>query len=276
MTDPHPADSGQRYDRLATGYADWWGPVIAPSALTVLDAVADVAGGTGTRILDLGTGTGTLALAAARRWPAARVVGADPSDGMLEIARASADRGSGRPAEFVRAFADALPFADGSFDVVVSSFVLQLVPNRFRALREARRVLRPGGSIAFVTWLAGSDEDPFEPDAVVDEVLDAFDLDGPGEDPDPRDIPSAEAIVDEVRRAGFRRVRASVGGLRHQYSAEEYVGFIEEFDEDDLFRSFDEGLYERVHRELLERMRALRPDELVLNLPTVLVSGERG
>ena len=51
------------------------------------------------------------------------------------------------------AFADDLPFADGSFDLALSSFVFQLVPNRARALREARRVLRPGGTLAYVSWL---------------------------------------------------------------------------------------------------------------------------
>lgn len=275
MTDPQTAHTGERYDRLASGYAEFWGPVIAPAALTVLDAADAFVGSRTARILDLGTGTGTLAHAAADRWPWARVVGIDPSDGMLAVARARADGTATGRLDFIRAFADALPFADESFDLVVSSFVLQLVPNRYRALREARRVLRPGGSIVFITWLSARDEVVFEPDAVFDDVLEAFQLDGPGDDPHPGDVPSVDAAVRQVRRAGFRAVEARPGLVRHQYDAESYLAFLERFDEEDLFASLDDALRDRVRAELLGRLRALPDDDLVLQLPTVLVQAAR-
>lgn len=278
MTDDAARGTSGRYDRLAQGYATWWGPVIAPAALAVLDAADGRIQGETTRILDLGTGTGTLALEAVRRWPAAHVSGIDPSDGMLDVARAAA---STRPRverdrlDFRQAFADTLPYPDGSFDAVVSSFVLQLVPSRFRALGEARRVLRPGGRIAFITWLASRNDRPFAPDTVFDAVLDEFGID-PGDDGrGADDIASPAAAEAQLRRAGFRAVRATEGLLSHAYDPAGYVEFLWRFDEEDLFMSLDDDERDRLTARLLERLRALPPDDLVLRLPTVLVEGVR-
>ncbi len=79
----------ERYDRAARRYGIWWAPVLEASALRVLDRVAEAwpADGQPGAILDLGTGTGTLALEAARRWPAATVSGIDASRGMILAAR---------------------------------------------------------------------------------------------------------------------------------------------------------------------------------------------
>ena len=132
------------YDRIADGYARHWGPVIRPAAEQVLDVIAPavaaaLAAGPEPRMLDVGTGTGTLAIAALERWPALRVTGVDPSGGMLELARVAAgERISQHGARYRTeiAYADELPFGAASFDLAVSSFVLQLVPSRAAALRE--------------------------------------------------------------------------------------------------------------------------------------------
>lgn len=93
------------------------------------------------RALDLGCGTGDVALLLAER--GARVVGADPSRGMLRLARAKAPR-----LAWVQADALHLPFKAGAFDGSTSAFVLRNLPDRAAAFREQARVLRQGGIAA--------------------------------------------------------------------------------------------------------------------------------
>jgi arsenite methyltransferase len=99
----------------------------------------------GEAVLDLGCGTGFDALVAARLvGPAGRVVGIDLSPEMLAVARVGT--GFAR-VEFAEAQVEALPFSDGTFDVVLSNGVLNLVPDKPGAVREIFRVLRPEGRL---------------------------------------------------------------------------------------------------------------------------------
>jgi SAM-dependent methyltransferase len=102
----------------------------------------------GDRVLDVACGTGVLARAAATRvGPTGMVVGIDPSPGMLAVARRLA------PAlEWRQGAAESLPFADQSFDAVVSQFGLMFFADRRQALREMARVLAPGGQMAVAVW----------------------------------------------------------------------------------------------------------------------------
>lgn len=97
-------------------------------------------------VLDVGCGTGELARAAGRHFPAARVVATDLTPEMVRRARAQrpAARAPDRD-DFGRASVLALPFADGSFDLVTNAFLLRNLRSLPDALAEMRRVLRPGG-----------------------------------------------------------------------------------------------------------------------------------
>ena len=101
------------------------------------------------RVLDVAAGNGNATLAAARRF--ADVVSTDYVGALLDRGRerAEADR---LPVTFQEADAEALPFPDASFDVVLSTFGVMFTPNQAQAANELRRVCRPGGKIGMANW----------------------------------------------------------------------------------------------------------------------------
>jgi len=99
--------------------------------------------------LDVCCGTGILSVAIAQACKASRVVGIDRSPPQVEFARR---HHAGRGIEVHLAEATALPFAEQSFDACVAGLGLNFVPDPVAALREMRRVTRPGGTIAAYVW----------------------------------------------------------------------------------------------------------------------------
>jgi ubiquinone/menaquinone biosynthesis C-methylase UbiE len=111
-----------------------WGPVLCEAARI----------GSGDTVLGVACGTGILARTALERvGPGGKVVGLDPNADMLSVARRKSDA-----IEWREGKAEALPFGDASFDVVVSQFGFMFFDDRAGALREMMRVLRPGGRLA--------------------------------------------------------------------------------------------------------------------------------
>jgi arsenite methyltransferase len=108
----------------------------------------------GDRVLDLGSGAGTDSLIAAQMvGELGHVTGIDMTPQMLTKARAAAAELGATNVEFVEAEAERLPFADESFDVVISNGVIDLIPDKDAVFAELHRVLAPGGrmQIADVT-----------------------------------------------------------------------------------------------------------------------------
>jgi ubiquinone/menaquinone biosynthesis C-methylase UbiE len=103
----------------------------------------------GEEVLDVAAGNGNVTLAAARRW--CKVVSTDYVPALLERGRerATAER---LDIEFRQADAEALPFADETFDVVVSTFGVMFTPDQDRAAAEMIRVCKPGGKIGLANW----------------------------------------------------------------------------------------------------------------------------
>ncbi len=105
-----------------------------------------VAPGPGERCLDIATGTGDLAILLAQVEPKIHVTGLDLSRDMLSVAEHKvSERGLASRVDLVEGNALALPFPDGSFDVITCGFGLRNFPDLQAALNEMHRVLRPGG-----------------------------------------------------------------------------------------------------------------------------------
>ena len=103
----------------------------------------------GRKVLDVAAGNGMASLAAARRW--CDVISTDYVSSLLERGRARASA-EGLTIEFKEADAEALPFADGTFDTVVSTFGVMFTPNQDQAAAELLRVCKSDGQIGLANW----------------------------------------------------------------------------------------------------------------------------
>ena len=133
------------FGRVAGVGAAYW-QLVAQAAITP-----------GSRVLEIGCGSGNVLLLAARAVPGARFVGVDPDADALALAGRKAAR-EGATITFEHGYAQELPAADATVDRVLSSLMLHHLPpdGQAAALREAHRVLAPGGSL----HLADLDHDP--------------------------------------------------------------------------------------------------------------------
>jgi ubiquinone/menaquinone biosynthesis C-methylase UbiE len=142
----------QRYgwDRAATAYEQCWRDQLEPAHDLMLEMAAPQPG---EQALDVACGTGLVSLRLAGAvGGAGSVVGTDISGQMVEAARRIAAQRGLDNVRFERADAEALPFADVSFDVAVCGLGLMYVPDPVKALGEMRRLLRPGGRAAAAVW----------------------------------------------------------------------------------------------------------------------------
>lgn len=151
---PHHEPAAKLWSRGGTGYDN--------VSYAISDALAHAAqrldAKAGERILDVATGTGWTARNVART--GARVTGVDIADGLLEAARALSAHIE-PPIAFVQGDAEALPFEDGEFDGVISTFGVMFAANQQDAAAELARVCKPGGRLVVAAWVPGGAVDEF-------------------------------------------------------------------------------------------------------------------
>ncbi len=199
------------YSAAADAYARHWAPVIRPMSLPMVEALASV---TAQHVLDFGCGTGEILPQLRRAFPKACIVGVDPSEGMLRIARRIAD------CRLANMDGQQLAIRCEAFDVAILAFVLFHLPDPTEGLRETCRVLRVGGTAGAVTWGKVPD-DPWV--AIWNESLEAH-----GAGPDPRDssvmrhalMDTPEKLSELFQEAGFDSVRVWSQDFAHQWTVE--------------------------------------------------------
>jgi SAM-dependent methyltransferase len=123
-------------------YMGRWSRLLVPEYIRFA-GVAD-----GQHVLDVGTGIGSLAFTLEAALPSLRIVGLDVSAGFI----AHANRSRSARASFEVGDAQALRFADASFDHAMALLVLNFVPDHGKAVSEMRRVVRPGGVVSACVW----------------------------------------------------------------------------------------------------------------------------
>jgi ubiquinone/menaquinone biosynthesis C-methylase UbiE len=184
------------WQQAAAAYDATFARATAPFVEALLDAAGVTAG---TKVLDVCCGTGIVAAVAAQR--DAHPVGLDFSAAMLNQARQAHPQ-----LQFDESDAEALPFADRSFDAVVSNFGVHHVPRPDKALAEALRVLRPGGRVAFTTWAVPEENIAWR--LLFDAIREHGDPAAVKTPPSGGNLGTPEAPLRLLRDAGFANLRA--------------------------------------------------------------------
>jgi SAM-dependent methyltransferase len=194
------------HSRNAATYLDLFTAVTDHANEPLLDAAR---AGRGTRLLDVAAGPGRMTQAGAAR--GAQAIGVDLAPAMVAIARRLYPE-----IEFREASADALPFADASFDAVVCAFGLGHFPDAERVILEFRRVLVPQGAVA-LSWWEGFSRNRIN--GIFHEAIGRLTVSMPGVLPagPPMDrFSDAVRLAEFLRSAGFENVRVTNVSFTHR------------------------------------------------------------
>ncbi len=200
----------------------------------------------GVHVLDVACGTGNLAVIAARR--GAEVRGIDIAENLIDQARERA-AAEGLRIDYEQGDAEALPYADGTFDWVVSMFGVMFTPRPSMATAELLRVTRPGGRIAMANWTA---------EGFIGKMFQVFKAHLP---PPPAGVPSPMAWGDENTvqarlRQGFTDLRLTrrMALMRYPFSPAETVEFFRQYygPTQKAFAALDPDAQSALRRDLVE------------------------
>ena len=202
------------------------------------------------RVLDVACGTGNLAVIAARR--GCQVTGIDIARNLIRQARdrAAAER---LHIDFREGDAEELPFDDGQFDLVVSSFGVMFTPRPDTAAAELRRVTRSGGQVALANWT---------PEGFIGKIFDVFKAHLPAP---PAGVPSpmgwgVEPTVRSRLEQGFDELRLTrrVALMRYPFPPAETVEFFRQYygPTQRAFASLDSSAQDGLRRDLVELQTA--------------------
>jgi SAM-dependent methyltransferase len=184
-----------------------WAEVQEPASSELYPPVFDAAGvGDGTVLLDVGCGSGVAAAIARER--GAKVSGIDAALQFVEIARERVPDGDFRVGEL-----EALPYDDDSFDVVTGFASFQYAADPVHALQEARRVARPGGTVAMLTW---GQPEHCEAAGIIGALGSLLPPPPPGA-PGPFALSAPGALEDLAHKAGLTTSRAAEFSTRWDY-----------------------------------------------------------
>ena len=250
---PGPLGIPEVWDAIASGYAKDVTPFFASFA----DEALRLAGvGPSLNVLDVASGPGTLTFLAAPR--VARVTAADFSPKMIDEVKMRAARDGVGNVEAKVMDAQALDLADGTFDAAFCLFAFMFFPDRARAFREMRRVLRDGGKAVVATWA------PIERRPMLKIAFDALAEAIPGLPPMPKgDLQSPEVCIEEMTAADFRDVSVHpfTSSMRID-SAEHYVQIMERSGAGfgAIRRKVGEANWPQVQKRLLEGIARRIPE----------------
>jgi len=200
----------------------------------------------GLRVLDVACGTGNLAVIAARR--GCEVSGLDIAANLIAQARTRATA-QGLRIDFKEGDAEALPFADGQFDLVVSTFGVMFAPRPHVVAAELQRVTKPGGQVALANWT---------PEGFLGKMFNVFKAHLP---PPPAGVPSPmgwgdEATVRSRLQHGFAEVRLTrrIALMRYPFPPAETVEFFRQYygPTQRAFASLDASAQAALRRDLVQ------------------------
>jgi SAM-dependent methyltransferase len=268
---------GSSYRLIA---AEKWKAKSAAMGREVTEAIVNYAQPqAGMKVLDLASGTGEPAITIASRiGPDGHVTALDLSSELLEIAADRARQRGLTNVSLQQADAHHLPFADESFDLITSRFGVMFFDDYVKALREARRVLKPGGRACFVVW--GPFEQPYWQSTmgVVVRHVGGPALNPGG--PDPFKFGRSGSLSSALREVGFHGVDEQIKEVPWTWAgtAEEVWDYARAISTP--FRALLErvpaGKWDEINREVYQKINRYREgDSIKFGAGVVLASGRK-